>query len=68
MTQEMHEVVAALNLNKVLIAILDTLGSVTVPTLTFIDAATADKELVVTYDEDTLSFIFSLKDKVNGEE
>jgi len=34
-----------------------------VPTLTFIDAANSDKELVINYDEESLSFVFSLKGK-----
>lgn len=60
-----EELVAQMSTNKVLVAILETLGKVTVPTLTFIDAANSDKELVIDYNEDPPSFIFSLRDK-NG--
>lgn len=67
MTDEVNDLVASLNINKVLIAILETLGEVSVPTLTFLDAANKDKELVVDYDEDGPSFTFKLKDKENNE-
>lgn len=60
-----EELVAQMSTNKVLVAILETLGKVTVPTLTFIDAANSDKELVIDYNEDPPSFVFSLRDK-NG--
>lgn len=60
-----EELVAQMSTNKVLVAILETLGKVTVPTLTFIDAANSDKELVIDYNEEPPSFIFSLRDK-NG--
>ena len=58
-----EDLVAEMSINKVLIAILETLGTVTVPTLTFLDAANVDKELVITYEEEPPSFVFSLKDK-----
>jgi len=60
-----EELVAQMSTNKVLVAILETLGKVTVPTLTFIDAANSDKELVIDYNEEPPSFVFSLRDK-NG--
>jgi len=63
MTDNVEDIVASLNINKVLVSILETLGSVSVPTLTFIDAANSDKELVINYDEESLSFVFSLKGK-----
>lgn len=62
MTEEVDELVASLNINKILVAVLETLGSVSIPTLTFIDAANHDKELVIEYDEESLSFIFKLKE------
>jgi hypothetical protein len=63
MTDEASEIIASLNTNKVLIALLETLGEVIVPTLTFLDAANSDKGLVIEYDEETSSFIFKLGDK-----
>jgi hypothetical protein len=47
-----------------LVAILEEHGSVTVPTIKFLDAAKTDKELVIDYDETVPSFTFSLRDKV----
>ena len=58
-----EDLIAQMSTNKVLVAILETLGSVKVPTLTFLDAANQDKELVITYDEEPPAFVFSLKDK-----
>ena len=68
MTEKFDDIVATLNINKVLIAILETLGNVTVPTLTFIDAAKSDKELVISYDEEKVAFIFGLKDNTKNDE
>lgn len=59
-----EEVLAEFSINKVLLAILETLGEVTVPTLAFLEAGNSDKGLVVEYDEDGPSFIFKLGDKV----
>ncbi len=57
---DVNEVQAQLTASKVLIAILDTLGQVTVPTKTLFEANNKDKELVVDYDESGPSFIFRL--------
>ncbi len=42
---------------------LEEHGSISVPTLKFIDAGNVEKELVVDYDEEGPSFKFSLRDK-----
>ena len=60
MTDQTSEIIQSLNTNKVLIAILETLGEVSVPALTFLDAANIDKGLVIEYDEELSSFIFKL--------
>ena len=52
-----------MNLSKVLIAILETIKEINVPSLTFLDAANEDKELQVDYDSDSQSFTFKLRDK-----
>jgi hypothetical protein len=57
MTDEVNEIIASLNINKVLISILQEIGEVRVPTLTFLEGVN-DKQLVIEYDEDTPSFIF----------
>lgn len=58
-----EEIVQSMSLNKVLVAILEEYGKLTVPTLKFLDAANVDKELVIDYDEDGPSFVFSLRDR-----
>ena len=61
--ENQEDVIASLSTNKILVAILESLGKVSVPTLTFLDASNEDKELVIDYDEDGPSFVFSLKAK-----
>lgn len=52
-----------LNLSQLLVAILDTVGSVEIPTVKFVNASGDNKEIVVDYDDDVPSFIFKLRDK-----
>jgi hypothetical protein len=52
-----------MNLGIVLIAILETIKEINVPSLTFLDAGKEDKELQVDYDSDNQSFTFRLRDK-----
>lgn len=59
-----EEVLAEFNINKVLLAILETVGEVTVPTLAFIEAGNSDKGLIVEYNEEGPSFVFKLGDKI----
>lgn len=63
MTDEVNEIIQSLNTNKVLIAVLETLGEVVVPALTFLEAANNDKGLVIEYDGELSSFIFKLGEK-----
>lgn len=62
MTEEhdINEVQASLTASKVLVAILETLGSVRVQTKTLVEAENKDKQLVVDYDEEGPAFIFRL--------
>jgi hypothetical protein len=62
-TEEVNEIIASLNVNKVLVALLETVGEIAVPSLTFLEAANSDKGLVIEYDEDLSSFIFKLGEK-----
>ena len=66
MTEETDGIIQSISINQILVALLEQYGSLTVPTLKFLDAAQADKELVVDYDEEGPSFTFSLRNK-NGE-
>jgi uncharacterized membrane protein YcaP (DUF421 family) len=54
-----------LSIAKILVAILETSGEVSIPALNFLDAANEDKELQVDYNSDSQSFIFKLRDKTN---
>ena len=51
-----------MNLSRILIATLQTLGTISIPALTFLDAAKEDKQLQVDYDSNTESFTFKLKE------
>lgn len=64
MTNDIEGLVTSISINQVLVAVLEEYGKLTVPTLRFLDAGAAEKELVIDYDEDGPSFTFSLRDKV----
>jgi len=65
MTDDVENLVASINLNQVLVAILEEYGKLTVPTIKFLDSNIENKEMIIDYDEEIPSFIFSLKDKDN---
>jgi hypothetical protein len=58
-----EEVFGALSVPKILIAALQTLGTITVSTDLFLNAATEDQELKVDYNSDDQTFTFMLKGK-----
>jgi hypothetical protein len=58
-----EEVFGALSVPKILIAALETLGTIVIPTDAFMNAATEDQELGVDYNSDDQTFTFSLKGK-----
>jgi hypothetical protein len=59
-----EDFVADLNLSQILVSILEVVGQVEVPTVKFMNADFENKEIVINYDDETTSFIFSLRDKV----
>ena len=63
MTEDINELVASINTNQVLVALLDEYKKLTVPTLKFLDIKTDNKELIIDYDDTTASFNFSVRDK-----
>lgn len=63
MTDDIEGLVTSISLNQVLVALLEEYGTLTVPTLRFLDAGSSEKELVIDYDESGPSFSFSLRDK-----
>jgi len=63
MTNDVEGLITSISINQVLVAILEEYGKLTVPTLRFLDAGAAEKELVIDYDENGPLFTFSLRDK-----
>ena len=61
-----EELPVDLNLGQLLIAILDTIKSVDVKTVTFLNAASDSREIAVFYNEEGSSFTFSLKEIKDG--
>jgi hypothetical protein len=58
-----EEVFGTLSVPKILIAAIETLGTITVPTDAFLNAGTEDQELQVDYNSDNQTFTFKLKAK-----
>lgn len=61
MTEETKELVASLNINKILISVLNEVGEVRIPTLKFFEELPENQELVIDYEEDPATFIFKLR-------
>jgi hypothetical protein len=57
-----EEVFGTLSVPKILIAAIQTLGKIVVPTDLFINAGTEDQELQVDYNSDDQTFTFTLKE------
>jgi hypothetical protein len=64
MTQTPAEVYQAMNATNILVAILDTQKKVSIPLDVFLNASKVDKNLNVEYSEETSSFVFELKEKI----
>jgi hypothetical protein len=56
-----EDIIQSMSLNKILVALLEEHGELSVPTTRFINAANEDKELVVEYNDQDLTFKFSLR-------
>jgi hypothetical protein len=56
MTQTPEEIFQAMNASRILVAMLTKLGTVEIPTELFMAANNEDKQLSVTYNDETLSF------------
>ena len=63
MTEDVDGLIKSVSINQILVAILEEHGKISVPTLRFLDASQADKELVIDYDESGPSFTFSLRER-----
>ena len=62
MTQTPEEIFQAMNASRILVAILTKLGTVEIPTELFMASNNEDKQLSVTYNDETLSFEFKLRE------
>jgi hypothetical protein len=60
---KIEDVFAQLNVSRILVAALETLGEISIPIMTVVNAENEDKELQVDYDEANQSFTFKLKIK-----
>ena len=63
MTDDIESLVASININQVLVAILQEHGRLSVPVMKFLDSKNNHSELIIDYDEEIPSFTFSLRDK-----
>ena len=57
------EVLAQLNIARILVAIVEKSGEVSVPVSSFMSAVNEDKDLQVDYNKEDQTFIFKLKVK-----
>jgi hypothetical protein len=60
---KIEDVFAQLNVSRILVAALETLGEISIPIMTVVNAENEDKELQVDYDGTNQSFTFKLKIK-----
>jgi hypothetical protein len=60
---KIEDVYAQLNITKILVAAIESLGELSLPVEKFLKAANEDKELQVDYNEDDQTFTFKLKQK-----
>ena len=63
MTDDIQGLVTSISLNQVLVALLEEHTKLTVPTSKFLQVSSVEKELVIDYDENNLTFTFSLRVK-----
>lgn len=67
MTQAPEEVFKAMNASNILVAILTKLNIVEVPSQMFIEANNSEKQLSVTYNDQTDSFEFKIRNDEENE-
>jgi hypothetical protein len=58
-----EELFKEMSLSRVLVAIMETITEISVPSETFLNSANEDKELEVEYNSDAQTFVFKLKEK-----
>ena len=65
MTDNTEDVFKTMNASRVLVAILNKIGSIEIPTEDFLTANSEDTQLSVTYNNENLSFEFKLENKTS---
>ena len=63
MTSNTEDIFKTMNASRVLVAILNKIGSIEIATEDFINSNSEDTQLSVSYNDDTLSFEFKLEAK-----
>lgn len=64
MTEDnIQDIFAELNVSRILVAVIESLGEISIPTDKLINAPSEDSELEVEYNPDTQSFTFKLRTK-----
>jgi len=65
--QTPQDIFADMNVSKILVSILETIGEIKVATDQFINAGAENKELQVDYNDDEKTFVFKLRDKESND-
>lgn len=60
---KIEDIYAQLNITKILVAAIQSLGEISLPVTDFLNATNEDKELQVDYNESDNTFTFKLKQK-----
>ena len=60
---KIEDIYAQLNITKILVATIQSLGKISLPVTDFLNATNEDKELQVDYNESENTFTFKLKQK-----
>jgi hypothetical protein len=60
---KIEDVYAQLNIAKILVATIESIGEISLPVANFLEATNEDKELQVDYNETDQTFTFKLKQK-----
>lgn len=63
MTNSTEDIFKTMNASRVLVAILNKIGSIEIPTEDFIKSNSEDTQLSVSYNDESLSFEFKLEFK-----
>lgn len=66
MNEKTEDIFKSMNASRVLVAVLNQIGSIEIPTEDFIKSNSQDTQLSVTYNDESLSFEFKLERNSNN--